>query len=198
MSEHPALKNLYKQVVSGVFNWERWGLLSVLSDYVLYFTEGDILEIGCGESSIHLSKLAEKYNRRCYHCEFSISGVNNMKDTKGYFGKNSQVFNMKSEDFFNSIETAEIGRPRLALAFIDGDHVYEVVKKDFIHTFNYVVNQGFIFLHDTYPPDDSWKVPQRCGTVYKLREELEDWPNIEMFTFKRSAFDVGLTMIQKI
>ena len=45
MSEHPALKNLYKQVVSGVFNWERWGLLSVLSDYVLYFTEGDILEL---------------------------------------------------------------------------------------------------------------------------------------------------------
>ena len=198
MSEHPALKNLYKQVVSGVFNWERWGLLSVLSDYVLYFTEGDILEIGCGESSIHLSKLAEKYNRRCYHCEFSKSGVANMKNTKGYFGKNSQVFNMTSDEFFDSIETAEVGRPNLALAFIDGDHVYEQVKKDFMHTFNYVVDQGFIFLHDTYPPDDSWKVPERCGTVFKLREELGDWPNIEMFTFKRSAFDVGLTMVQKI
>jgi len=197
MSEHPALKNLYKQVVSGVFNWERWGLLSVLSDYVLYFTEGDILEIGCGESSIHLSKLAEKYNRRCYHCEFSRSGVTNMKNTKGYFGKNSEVFNMKSDEFFDSISNADIGYPRLALAFIDGDHVYEQVKKDFMHTFNYVVHDGVIFLHDTYPPDDSWKVPQRCGTVYKLREELEDWPNIQMFTFKRSAFDVGLTMIQK-
>lgn len=197
-NEHPQLKNLYKQVVSGVFNWERWGLLSVLSDYVLYYTQGDILEIGCGESSIHLSKLAEKYNRRCYHCEFSISGVNNMKDTKGYFGKNSQVFNMKSDAFFDSIEVAGIGKPSLALAFIDGDHIYDQVKRDFMHTFNYVVRGGFIFLHDTYPPDDSWKVPQKCGTVFRLREELEDWCNIEMFTFKKSAFDVGLTMVQKI
>ena len=67
--EHEGLKNLYAQVVEGKWLWDRWGLLSVLCDYVLYYTQGQILEIGCGESSIHLSKLAEKYNRRCYHCE---------------------------------------------------------------------------------------------------------------------------------
>lgn len=197
MSEHPQLKNLYKQVVSGVFNWERWGLLQVLCDYVLYYTEGDILEIGCGESSIFLSQLAEKYDRRSYHCEYSKSGVNNMKNTIGYFGKNSEVFNMKSDDFFASLSNGDIGYPRLALAFIDGDHLYEQVKKDFMNTFNYVVNDGFIFLHDTFPPDESWHTESRCGTVYKLREDLEDWPNLDVFTFKKSAFDVGLTMIQR-
>ena len=194
--EHEGLKNLYEQVVSGNFKWDRWGLLSVLCDYVLYYTQGDLLEIGCGESSIHLSKLAEKYNRRCYHCEYSRSGVENMKNTKGYFGENSKVYNMKSDDFFSSIEVAGIGEPKLALAFIDGDHTYEQVKKDFNNTFKYVVKGGYIFLHDTLPPSKEWTVPEKCGTVYKLREEIEEM-SLRNFTFERSAFDVGLTMIRK-
>jgi len=196
MKEHPALKNLYNEVVAGNFGWSRWGLLAVLSDFVLDYTQGDILEIGCGESSIYLSKLAEKYHRKCYHVEYSKSGVENMKNTKGYFGQNSQVFNMKSDEFFDSIRNADIGYPNLALAFIDGDHEYEQVKKDFINTFNYIVPNGYVFLHDTYPPDDSWKVPEKCGTVYKLREQLEK-DNREIFTFNRSAFNVGLTMLRK-
>jgi len=200
MKEHTALRNLYEQVVSGSFKWQRWGLLSVLCDYVLYYNQGDILEIGCGESSIHLSKLAEKYHRNCYHVEYSKSGVENMKNTKGYFGDNSQVFNMKSSDFFSSLVNADIGYPRLALAFIDGDHEYEQVRKDYWNTEKYIVKGGYIFLHDTMPPDDSWKVPEKCGTVYKLREELEsDYRcDFEIFTFDKSAFDVGLTIIRKI
>jgi hypothetical protein len=188
--EHPALKNLYEEVISGQFKWERWGLLSVLCDYVLCYTQGDIVEIGCGESSIHLSKLAEKYNRRCFHCEYSKSGVENMKNTKGYFGKNSEVYTGKSDDFFK-----EVNLPNIALAFIDGDHTYEQVKKDFDNIFKFVVRGGYIFLHDTFPPNESWTVPEKCGTVYKLRQELEQWA--DCFTFKNSAFGVGLTMLRK-
>ena len=194
--EHKGLKNLYEDIVKGSFKWQRWGLLSALCDYVLYYNKGDILEIGCGESSIHLSKLAEKYHRKCYHVEFSKSGVENMKNTKGYFGDNSQVFNMKSDEFFNALLNADIGYPKLALAFIDGDHEFEQVKKDYINTYKYIVDGGYIFLHDTYPPDDTWKVPQKCGTVYKLRRQLE-LDGKEMFTFDKSAFDVGLTMVRK-
>jgi len=50
--EHEGLKNLYEQVITGNFQWERWGLLGVLCDYVLNYNNGNILEIGCGESSI--------------------------------------------------------------------------------------------------------------------------------------------------
>jgi len=195
--EHPQLKNLYEQVVAGNFKWDRWGLLSVLSDYVLYYTDGQILEIGCGESSIHLSKLAEKYNRKCFHVEFSKSGVQNMKNTKGYFGKNSEVFNMKSDEFFERLEVKMARQPKIALAFIDGDHTFEQAKRDYINTHKYVVNNGFIFLHDTYPPDESWTVPEKCGGVYKIRRQMELDNQEMMFTFTRSAFDVGLTMIQK-
>lgn len=192
--EHPALKNLYEEVMSGNFKWDRWGLLGVLSDYVLYYNQGDILEIGCGESSIYFSQLAEKYNRKCYHIEYSKSGVENMRNTKGYFGKNSEVFNMKSDDFFERVRPTT-----LILAFIDGDHEYKQVREDFYHVLRYVIKGGYIFLHDTYPPDEYWTVPEKCGTVYKLRKELELNGNefgFEIFTFDKSAFDVGLTMVR--
>lgn len=190
--EHPALANLYKEVIKGKWIWDRWGLLSVLSDYVLYYTKGDILEIGCGESSIYLSKLAEKYNRKCYHIEYSKSGVENMKNTKGYFGKNSQVFNMKSEEFFNTARMTS-----LALAFIDGDHNYEEVRKDFFKTSIFIPKSSYIFLHDSLPPDYTWTVPEKCGTVFKLRKEIEKNEGFECFTFDKSAFNVGLTMVRR-
>jgi hypothetical protein len=61
------------------------------------------------------------------------------------------------------------------------------------------VKNGFIFLHDTYPPDKSWTIPSKCGTVYKLRQELETWVGVfEVFTFTRSAFDVGLTIVKTL
>jgi hypothetical protein len=191
--EHEGLKNLYEQVINGNWMWERWGLLGVLSDYVLMYTNGDIIEIGCGESSIHLSKLAEKYNRVCYHIEYSKSGVENMRNTKGYFGEKSVVYNVKSDEFFEM----ETPTP-LALGFIDGDHDYDVVKNDFDSIWEVLVPNGYIFLHDTLPPSSAWKVPEKCGTVYYLREDLEAINDVlDIFTFPRSAFDVGLTMVRK-
>ena len=197
MEEHPGLKNLYEQVITGNFQWDRWGLLSVLCDYVLNYNNGHIIEIGCGESSIFLSKLAEKYNRICFHCEYSKSGVENMKNTKGYFGKNSEVYNGKSDDFFKD---AMANKPQIALAFIDGDHTYEQVKKDFDNVWEHVVKDGYIFLHDTNPPSEEWTVPEKCGDVFYLIEDLEESHMrtvLDIFTFTRSAFNVGLTMVRK-
>jgi hypothetical protein len=193
MGEHPALKNLYESVVAGTFKWDRWGLLGALSDCILSYVDGNILEIGCGESSIYFSKLAEKYNRKCFHVEFSKSGVTNMKNTTGYFGKNSIVHNVKSDKFFQDSST----NMRFALAFIDGDHLYQPVQRDFLNTLNHLVPGGFIFLHDTYPPDENWIVEHRCGTVFKLRRHLESLDEFEVFTFPFTAFDVGLTMVRR-
>lgn len=197
--EHPALKNLHDQVVRGDFKWERWGLMRCLSDFILNYSDGDILEIGCGESSIHFTRLAEMYGRKCYHIEFSKSGVENMRNTKGYFGANSQVYNMKSDDFFDEcFLDADIQQPNLTLAFIDGDHTYDQAKKDFDNVLPYMLDTGYIFLHDTYPRTKEWTVEQKCGTVYLLRRELEQRDDLEVFTFPRTAFDVGLTMVRKI
>ncbi len=193
MKGHPGLTNLYKTVVSGDYGWDRWGLMSVLSDCILNHVDGNILEIGCGESSIYLSKLAEKYHRQCFHVEYSLGGVENMKKTEGYFGRNSMVFNCKSDKFFEDAST----NMRFALAFIDGDHLYQPVQRDFYSTAVHLAPGGFIFLHDTYPPDKTWTTENKCGTVFKLRQDLERSDDWEVFTFPFTAFNVGLTMVRK-
>lgn len=202
MKEHPGSRELYDRVASWhpgpllfskEFGWERWGLLGVLSDYVLSFVKGNIVEIGVCETSIFLSHLAEKYNRKVYHCDIQSSVIENCKTVPGYFGKNSQTFCLSSDDFFRS----KVVEPPVALAFIDGDHTHEQVRKDFINALTLLDPEGYIFLHDTLPPDKSWTCESRCGTVYKLRKELERDQDFDIFTFPNSAWGVGLSIVRK-
>lgn len=202
MKEHKGSRDLYDQVAnweecsipfSKTFGWTRFGLLGVLSDYVLSYTQGDVVEIGVCETSIFFTKLAYKYKRKVFHCDIQRSVIENCKTVDGYFKHDSVIFRGSSDDFFKNVKFTPI-----ALGYIDGDHVYEQVKKDFDNLFNHVVKGGFIFLHDTYPPDKSWTTENKCGTVFKLREDLEKRTDIECFTFTKSAWDVGLTMVRKL
>ena len=84
------------------------------------------------------------------------------------------------------------------MAFIDGDHIYEQVKRDFENTIQYVVDDGFVLLHDTYPPDERHASVSMCSTSYKLRQELERDNCFDCLTLTRgTAFGLGLTIIRK-
>lgn len=199
--EHPGSRDLYDRVANWEpgplpfgkeFGWERWGLLGVLSDFVLHYTQGCIVEIGVCETSIFFSKLSIKYNRKVYHCDVQQSVIVNCHTVPGYFGPNSTTYIMASDEFF---EKVKLDSPA-AIVFIDGDHVYEQVRKDFINALKVLAPNGYIFLHDTAPPNKEWIGETRCGTVYKLRQELEKDSTFDVFTFTRSAWDVGLTMVR--
>lgn len=192
MKEHKGLKNLYQEVISGKFNLGRFSLLNSIMDHCLFHVYGDILEIGLGETTIYTTKLAEKYNRRVYHCDYSISLIENMYCTNGYFCENSIVYKGKSNEFFKNIKLTP-----LSVVFIDGSHLYEDVKSDFYNSLKYLVKDGIIILHDTLPPDKSWTIESKCGTVYKFRREIEGDNFLDVFTFPFSAFNVGLSIIRK-
>lgn len=203
VKEHPGSRELYDRVAnwhpgplffSKEFGWERWGLLGVLADYVLHYTPGCIVEIGVCETSIFLSALAEKYNRQAFHCDVQRSVVENCKTVPGYFSPSkSKTFIMSSDEFFKSIELPEPA----ALVFIDGDHVYEQVRKDFVNALSVLSKDGYIFMHDTAPPNEEWIGETRCGTVYKLRRDIERDNDFNIFTFPRSAWDVGLSIVRR-
>jgi len=202
MPEHVKMRELYnlvsdwdpsKLLFSKNFEWTRWGLLGILADYVLYYTSGNIIEVGVCETSIFFTQLATKHNRKAYHNDLQHSVIENCKTIPEYFGPNSQTYTMPSDQFF---ATTQFEFP-IALIFIDGDHLYEQVKKDFDNALKLLQPDGYIFLHDTLPPDSSWTNEGSCGTVYKLREEIEANPEFDIFTFKKSAWDVGLSMVQK-
>jgi len=178
--------------VSKNLGWTRWGLLGVLGDFVLNYTKGCIVEIGLCESSIYLTWLAKKYGRKTFHCDIQLGIIINMKTVDGYFTDDATIFGGSSDDFFKETEI-----PPVALGFIDGDHTYEQVKKDFDNLFPLMVDDGYIFLHDTYPPQETWLGESQCGTVYKLRQELEKRKDLDCFTFTHSAMEVGMTMVRK-
>ena len=135
--------------------------------------------------------MSEKYYRKVYHVDYSKSLIENLKRTDGYFCKNSVIYRGKSNDFFKEVKLTP-----LSVVFIDGSHLYEDVKDDFNNSLKYLVKDGIIILHDTLPPDKKWTIESRCGTVYKLRRELEKDNRFDIFTFPFGAFNVGLSIVR--
>jgi hypothetical protein len=191
--------------------WDRMGMLGVFGDYVLSCTQGDVFEIGVGESSIYLTEIAKKYERRIFHCDIEGGKIINPMSIPGYLSddlefiddspavekyeprKRAVAFRGASDDFFRKITL-----PLIALGFIDGDHSYEQVRKDFFNLLPYVNTNGYIFLHDTYPIDEEWIDLNHCGTVYKLRQEIEKLPGLQCLTLVRgTAMGVGMTICRK-
>lgn len=188
--------------------WHRFGFLGVFGDFVLSGTPGDVAEIGVGESSIYLHHVAAKYNRRSFHCDVAPGKILNPMTVKGYLPEDALyltpdsthiiyprniLFAGSSDEFFRDIRFPN----KLALVFIDGDHNFEQVKTDFFNFVPNVVDNGYILLHDTYPPSEEYTNENRCGTVYRLRQEIEKDDRFDCITLtKGCAIDVGLTIVR--
>jgi len=187
--------------------WHRFGFLGVFTDYVLSCMPGNVAEIGVGESSIYLSHVARKYGRKIFHCDVARGKIVNPLTVDGYLTKeavfphpndqlilkdNSLFFIGTSDDFFNSVDMEP-----LALTFIDGDHLYPQVKKDFWNAVYLTVSDGYILLHDTYPPSEDYVREERCGSVFMLRQEIERDARFDCLTLTRgTAIGVGLTIVR--
>jgi hypothetical protein len=175
--------------------WEGMTMVGVLGDYALYYNSGVIVEIGFGESSIYLNKIGEKYNRKSFHCDIQGNGFEAALTVPGYLreASNCILYTGTSDSFFQKISI-----PPVAFAFIDGDHNYEQVKRDFFNVSNILQDNGIILLHDTYPPHEDYLAQGQCSDSYKLRQELEKDERFDTFTFPLSvAKGVGLTMCRK-
>jgi len=79
--------------------------------------------------------------------------------------------------------------------FIDADHSSHQVLIDFANSLNCLNPDGIIFLHDTYPPDESYTRPDRCSDSYRAYLALCDHPNLEVVTLP--AF-CGLTIVRPV
>lgn len=195
--------------------WHRFGMLGVFGDFVLSCTRGNIAEIGTGESSIYLSHLARKWGRKFYTCDIAPAKIVNPATVDGYLKPKGENFELadgcfyddgthclyagESDEFFKDIIELRTGQaPSLALSFIDGDHLYPQARKDFFNMAERTVENGYIILHDTHPPEPDFLREERCGDVYKLRQEIEINPRFDCITLPQGcAINVGLTIVRK-
>lgn len=100
-------------------------------------------------------------------------------------------FHLKSTDeFFKTFKESP------NIIFIDADHNFEQVKKDFTNSLNCLSKYGIIILHDTDPADGKYLVPSHCGDSYKIHNWIKtEHPELNILTLPIGT--AGLTIINR-
>ena len=100
------------------------------------------------------------------------------------------IFHVTSSD-----KLATTWKSPIDLLFIDGCHEYQQVKRDYFNFSKYVRKNGFIFLHDTCPPNERYKSPKFCWNAYKILDDISVDNSVEHITL---PYSFGLTVCRKL
>ncbi len=172
-----------------------WDMLDAIVPVVLKRNPGSIVEIGMGESTEILAKHAEKVGERLYSCDLQMGGMFKVFGMELF--NNHVCYIGKSEDFIHQFLQ---WNDNPSIVFIDGDHTYETVKMEVTFFLSIMRYGGVMFMHDTFPQSQEQaddKGGMKPGDIYKVRQELERNPDVDVFTWPFSAFNMGLTMVMK-
>ncbi len=87
-------------------------------------------------------------------------------------------------------------KEKVDVVFIDADHNFESVKKDFINSINLLSEFGIIILHDTDPESEMYLDPGYCGDSYKMDKWVrENYTDLDIMTLPLTQ--AGLTIIKR-
>lgn len=107
------------------------------------------------------------------------------------------TYQMTSDEYFKSLIRGHIF---LDLAFVDGLHEWQQVKKDFDNCLHFLNDKGFIVMHDCNPAKEEWSHFPRDkkgvwnGDCYKFALRLSEYSGIDYCTVN---FDHGCTVVWK-
>ena len=103
---------------------------------------------------------------------------------------------MTTDEYVSDIINKMKPSPNIDMIFIDACHESNQVFKDFEGIFPFVMEDGFIFLHDTYPYNICMTAPDLCNDCYRVPYLIKNkYSNMcEMVTL---PFNPGLTIIKK-
>jgi len=121
-----------------------------------------------------------KYSKRCV-------GVD-IKDDRKYYNYEFKL--MSTDEFF--IENNEM----FDVIFIDADHNFESVKKDFENALKILNKFGIVFLHDTDPIEEKYLDFGYCGDSYKMIGWIEE-NHKELNVLTLPITEAGLTIVNR-
>ena len=98
-------------------------------------------------------------------------------------------YKMSTDDFFKQ------NKKTFDMIFIDADHKYRSVKKDFENSIKILNTGGIILLHDTDPENDSLFNDGYCGDCYKIVKELENDERYNIITLPIE--EAGLSIVTR-
>lgn len=164
-----------------------WVILDRLVDVILHHRPGCVVEIGAGISTGILAKHAQAAGVKMYSCDIFPKVEKIYDEHFIYLGYSVQFM----EWFLDK-------KDKPSVVLLDGSHNKEMVKLEFDFFSELLVEGGVIFIHDTYPPHETFLHESACSDAYKLRQELEqETENFDCFTWPYTALDCGLTMVIK-
>lgn len=135
----------------------------------------------------------ELFNKIAPFCE-EMFGVDISKDASKFM-KNSSKTHFHCTTTLEFAKYAKRENLEIDMLFIDADHSYESVKKDFDSFFPLLKDDGIILLHDGYPKDLAHTDSGFCGDGYRAIDELtKNQVGFEMMTIPMHP---GLTIVRK-
>ena len=99
---------------------------------------------------------------------------------------------MKSFDFLKNHNPDK----KFDLVFIDADHSHKSSLNDFELVLPLVNENGIILLHDTYPPNKEFIIPEYCSDTYKTAEYIKE--KYTQYDFVTLPFDYGISIFRKL
>lgn len=103
--------------------------------------------------------------------------------------KSTKFIQSSTDNFFiNNNKTFD-------LIFIDADHNYNSVKKDFNNSLNILNKNGTIILHDTDPESEYLKDQIYCGDAYKIINDFKNNSSLQFVTLP--IFEPGITIVRR-
>jgi predicted O-methyltransferase YrrM len=154
----------------------------LLEHFATWIKPENYLEIGVrhGTSLIPISKHA----RMCHAVDINF--------IKKDYADNIILYEMSSDEFFSKIQNIKFD-----MVFIDGDHSKEQVYKDFFNVKDKVIDDGFVFFHDTYPHNEemlSASLSNNCWeAILRIKNEFHrEWEIITL------PFTPGVTIMKKM
>lgn len=81
------------------------------------------------------------------------------------------------------------------IIFIDADHKFESVKKDFNNSLKILNKYGVIFIHDTDPMSKEYMAPGYCGDSYRLIEFISERQDLNVITLQ--ILEAGMTIVNR-
>jgi len=109
-------------------------------------------------------------------------------DKRQYY--NFNFINKNTDDFFSE------NKDLFDIIFIDADHNFESVKKDFENSLLILNKHGIIFIHDTDPMYEKFIDPGYCGDSYKMLNYIYEYhPELDIINLPISQ--AGLTIINR-
>jgi len=77
-------------------------------------------------------------------------------------------FMVTTDEFFRTLPPSA----KYEVIFIDADHSYDGVRKDYNHAMQHLRPGGLLLIHDMNPPDEEHTKPELCGDGWKFLIQL--------------------------